>query len=245
MLTKIREAIAKQKFHPGPLGMLVNPFYFARKGLLECIAPLAPQVAGQVLDVGCGSKPYRALFECESYVGMDMHNPGHDHAKEDIDVFYDGNAFPFPAEAFDSVVCFQVLEHVFDPDMLLREIVRVLRPDGVLLLTVPFVWDEHEQPNDFARYSSFGILHLLQRHGFTVVQASKSCADVRALAQMVNAYLFKVTGAQRSVLHAAATAALTAPVTLAGAAAQRLFPRNLDFYLDNVVLARKEGHPRP
>ena len=58
-------------------------------------------------------------------------------------------------------MCNQVLEHVFNPDDFVREIARVLKPGGALLLTVPFVWNEHEQPYDYARYSSFGLRAFL------------------------------------------------------------------------------------
>ena len=61
---------------------------------------------------------------------------------------YDGKTFPFSDGEFDAVLTSEVLEHVFNPDEFLSEINRVLRDDGVLLLTVPFVWDEHEQPFD-------------------------------------------------------------------------------------------------
>ena len=63
----------------------------------------------------------------------------------EADYFYDGQSFPFKGGSFDVVLTNQVLEHVFNPDVFLSEIHRVLTPDGVLLLTVPFLWDEHEQ----------------------------------------------------------------------------------------------------
>ena len=46
-------------------------------------------------------------------------------------------------------------------------------------MTIPFVWDEHEQPYDFARYSSFGIKSLLEKHGFHVQKQMKSVNDIR------------------------------------------------------------------
>ena len=61
------------------------------------------------------------------------------------------------------MLCNQVLEHVFNPDEFLLKINRVLKNDGKLLLTVPFVWDEHEQPFDYARYSSFGLKALIEK----------------------------------------------------------------------------------
>src|SRR3546814_1285445 len=85
------------------------------------------------------------------------------------DYFYYLKKFPFESDIFNSVLCNQVLEHVFNPDDFLQEIHRVLREGGMLLLTVSFVRDEHEQPSDYARYSTYGLKSLLERNGFTVL----------------------------------------------------------------------------
>jgi SAM-dependent methyltransferase len=221
--------------------MLVNPFYLARRSLVEQVAAHAPHIRGRVLDVGCGSKPYRQLFNSDAYVGLDVEQSGHRHAGEDVDVFYDGRTFPFADGEFDSVVSFEALEHVFTPERFIAEIGRVLRPGGTLLLTVPFVWDEHEQPYDYARYSSFGLQHLLDANGFTVLSSVKTCADVRVLAQLVNAYTYKVVASKPTRLRLLGTMLLTAPINIAASAARHLLPQNRDLYLDNVILAEKRN----
>ena len=109
------------------------------------------------------------------------------------DYFYDGNKFPFRNAEFDSIVTNQVLEHVFNPDEFLSEINRVLKIDGKLLLTVPFVWDEHEQPYDYARYSSFGLKSFWKRHGFQIIKHHKSVNDFGVIIQLINAYIYKIT----------------------------------------------------
>src|SRR3546814_19368424 len=93
-------------------------------------------LAGPMLDVGCGTKPYRELFELEEYIGLEIDSPSA-RTQSRADYFYDGKKFPFEAEIFNSVLCNQVLEHVFNPDDFLQEIHRVLREGGMLLLTVP------------------------------------------------------------------------------------------------------------
>jgi SAM-dependent methyltransferase len=55
-----------------------------------------------------------------------------------------------------------VLEAIFEPKCFLKELTRVLKPGGYALFTVPFIWDEHDQPNDFARYSSFALSTYLK-----------------------------------------------------------------------------------
>ena len=136
-----------------------------------------------------------------------------------------------------------MFEHVFTPDEFLAEIRRVLRPGGRLVLTVPFVWDEHEQPRDFGRYSSFGLRAILERAGFEIVALRKTTGDSRALFQLLNAYLYKVTRSHSHVLNLLAILCIMAPVNLAGIVLGWLLPANPDFYLDNMVLARKSSPP--
>lgn len=242
MIQRLKIWYRRQRFYPGRLGWLVNPFYFARQGLREGLGEFFPQLSGRVLDVGCGSKPYRELIPAREYTGLEIDTPLA-RASFAADAYYDGRHFPFPDARFDAVLCSQVFEHVFTPADFLREIHRVLQPGGRLLLTVPFVWDEHEQPHDFARYSSFGLRAQLEQAGFRVEAQRKSVADSRVLAQLVNAYLYKVTLTRHPRLNLLMTLLLMAPVNLLGCLAGRLFPANSDLYLDNIVLARKPGGP--
>ena len=228
----------RQEFAPGRLGWVVNPFYFARRGLLGGLKEFFPQLRGEVLDVGCGSKPYRKYMPAMRYVGLEYDTP-RARATFAADAFYDGRTFPFPDGSFDAVLCSQVFEHVFTPEEFLREMHRVLRPGGAAVLTVPFVWDEHEQPHDFARYSSFALKALFERAGFVVEAQHKSTADCRALFQLLNAYLYKITRSENRALNWLAMLGLMAPVNLAGILAGWVLPANADLYLDNIVLARK------
>lgn len=228
----------RQQYLPGPFGWLVNPFHFARCGLLTGLGEFLPRLQSEVLDVGCGRKPYRHLVPAARYVGVDIDSPV-TRALAAADVFYDGQRLPFDASSFDAVLCSQVLEHVFTPEVFLAEIYRVLRPGGVLLLAVPFAWDEHEQPQDFARYSSFGLRALLERNGFVVEAQRKTCADFRAIVQLATGALYKVTRSENRWLNLLAQVALIAPVNVVGGLLALVLPRNEDFYLDNIVLARR------
>jgi SAM-dependent methyltransferase len=238
MLNRIRDVVRQQAYRPDWLGIGLNPFYLARRGLYRVMSDLACRMHGALLDVGCGSKPYQALFSVSSYVGLDIDSEQARH-KGVADAFYDGHRFPFEACHFDSVLCNQVLEHVFNPDEFLSEIHRVLVPGGMLLLTVPFVWDEHEQPFDYARYSSFGLAALLERHGFRIKEHRKIGADASIFFQLFNAYLYKIT--LKSPRWFSRVVMLTAApiVTLLGLFWGKLLPDNPDLYLDQVVLAEK------
>jgi SAM-dependent methyltransferase len=235
MKQRLNSLIQRQEFNPGLLGIFINPFYFARRGLYQHIVALAPNIKGRVLDVGCGSKPYLSLFPASEYIGMEI-SGGNTNA----DCYYDGNHFPFQECEFDSVLTNEVLEHVFNPEVFLSEVNRVLKGGGVLLLTVPFVWDEHEQPYDYARYSSFGLRHLLEQNGFIILEYRKSMNDIRVIFQMMNAYTYKKTINGNFYLNIIITLILMAPFNLLGEILGWILPCNNDLYLDNVVLARKD-----
>lgn len=234
----LRELYIREQFFPGPLGVFVNPFYLARSALQAAMRDAARELSGRLLDVGCGTQPYRSLFEVSEYVGLEVDSPVA-RARAVADMYYAGAVFPFEPASFDSVLCNQVLEHVFNPDEFLSEITRVLRPGGKLLLTVPFVWDEHEQPWDYARYSSFGLQALLEKNGFRVLSHRKLRADVSVLFQLANAYLYKLTEHWPFFARLAFTASLMAFFTLLGLFGARVLPDNPDLFLDHVVLAEK------
>jgi SAM-dependent methyltransferase len=240
MTSALRQWLLRQAYDPSYIGMLVNPFYLTRRALARAMRRLAPRVQGRVLDVGCGQKPYMGMLTVSSYTGLEIDTPENRHSKR-ADAFYDGTHFPFDDGEFDSVLCNQVLEHVFEPDLFVAEIQRVLKHGGTLVLTVPFVWDEHEQPYDYARYSSFGLRHLLIKHGFTVDEEIKTLSNIAVLHQLLNAYLYKVLLTRSRVVNLLVTGILMAPISFAGLLLGRILPDNADLYLDNVILARKSA----
>jgi SAM-dependent methyltransferase len=231
---RISSIIQREEFRPGFLGIFTNPFYHSRKGLYQNIRSLAPCIKGRVLDVGCGSKPYKSLFSVSDYIGLEISGgyPG-------ADCYYNGKNFPFLDCDFDSVLTSQVLEHVFNPEIFLYEVNRVLKCGGVLLLTVPFTWDEHEQPFDYARYSSFGLRYLLEQKGFVIIEHRKSMDDIRVIFQLINTYIFKKTKTNNGSLNFIVTLFLIAPFNVLGEIMSRILPANKDLYLDNIILARK------
>ena len=162
--------------------------YILRKKLLLAINKYAGYMTGIMMDFGCGSKPYKSLFKPEKYIGVDFQGQGHSHENEQIDVFYDGKTLPFPDNYFDSVFSTEVFEHVFNLEEMMLEIKRVLKPGGKILVTCPFAIPEHEQPNDYARYSSFGIKHVFEKNDFKVLEYEKIGNHFETLIQLRISY---------------------------------------------------------
>src|SRR5579875_3035709 len=127
---------------------VTKPNYLIRNRLLKNIQKLSSHLHGKLLDFGCGQKPYKNLFSVQEYIGVDFENLGHPHVNESIDIFYDGHKLPFANETFDSVFCSEVFEHIFNLEEILKELNRVLKSGGMMLITCPFSYCEHEVPND-------------------------------------------------------------------------------------------------
>ena len=238
MIHLLRHYLRSQQFNPGLLGAFFNPFFLARRQLWHEIAAASSALSGPLLDVGCGTKPYRELFQTDVYIGLDIDSESA-RSRGTADAFYDGGQFPFENGQFRSVLCNQVLEHVFNPEAFIGEIRRVLGSGGTLLLTVPFVWDEHEQPYDYARYSSFGLKALLERQGFRVLRHRKLLADVSVIFQLTNAYVFKITRTRFTSVNMLVTALVLGPISLLGLVLSALLPKNPDLFLDQLVVAER------
>ena len=110
------------------------------------------KLTGKCLD--CGSFNVngcvRHLFT--DYTGLDM-RPG-----PNVDVVAQANAIPFANDTFDVVTCLEMLEHDKDPFGSVKEMRRVLRPGGVLVITVPGLGHpRHDYPSDYWRMTGDGL----------------------------------------------------------------------------------------
>jgi SAM-dependent methyltransferase len=159
---------------------------------LESVAPLA---RGRLLDVGCGDKPYLEIFEpyVSQYLGVEHEASFRQTANatrtRGPDVLYDGKRLPFADGEFDTVLSVQTLEHTPEPQALLREMARVLHPDGLLLLTAPFSFRLHEEPHDYFRYSPHGLRVLCAEAGLVVERCEAMGNLWSLLGHKINSYL--------------------------------------------------------
>jgi SAM-dependent methyltransferase len=155
-----------------------------RASIFEFVAQQARMLApdARVIDIGAGDAPYRELFAAQSYVTLDHEETPHTGA---VDLLGSAESIPTEAGAFDVVLCTQVLEHVAEPLAALSEFHRVLKPGGRLIATVPFVWEEHELPHDYFRYTKAGIEHLLTRAAFVELDVRPRTDCFTTLAQLV------------------------------------------------------------
>jgi SAM-dependent methyltransferase len=194
------------------------------------------------MDFGCGSKPYESLFDVDEYVGVDYENEGHPHINEHIDVFYNGKQLPFDDAHFDSVLCSEVFEHVFNLPDVLQEINRVLKINGTLLITCPFAWNEHEVPFDYARYTQFALQDMLAKHNFEILQFTKAGNFVTTIVQLWILYwsIILQEKCRRFVLLRWGYKSIFVFLpNVFALSLNAVLPVNKTLYLNNVIVARK------
>jgi SAM-dependent methyltransferase len=234
----------RESFAPRWYSIFFNPFYLNRAKLYRGIKRHAHHMQGTLLDFGCGTKPYKNIMPAAEYVGLDYATEvSRRNPLLAADVFYDGKTIPFADHTFDSVFSSEVLEHVFNPDEILAEINRVMKPGAYMLLTCPFFWPEHEQPYDFARYSSFALKHLMEKHGFEVIQFEKTGSYVEAMAQGIALYHYYFIPHKPKFLAVIFHTLFVTPVMLTGLLLSKILPKRIkrsDFYMTNIILVRKK-----
>jgi SAM-dependent methyltransferase len=151
-----------------------------------------------VLDVGCGAQPYRSLVEDTgfAYTGVDwpssIHTAG--AAAETVRHSLTETPWPFADGSFDAIVCTEVLEHIPDPQALLNESKRILKPGGKMLLTAPLLWPEHEAPHDYHRFTRYALKMVFEKAGFTVDRLDARGGWHLSMAWMIGIWSFYAVG---------------------------------------------------
>jgi ubiquinone/menaquinone biosynthesis C-methylase UbiE len=240
MIDSLKNIIKNEKFHPGLIGLFINHNFLIRTEIRKAIQNNASFLKGQMLDFGCGTKPYKAFFQnINNYVGVDYKIEGREEKQKEVDVFYDGKNIPFANDYFDSILCTEVLEHVFNIDELLQEFYRVLKKDGVILLTTPFMWEEHEMPYDFARYTTPALIHLYTKNGFCVEKNFKTGNYVKVIAQFNLNYIKNILPDNKFVKHSVLLLFIF-PINFIGFLFSLILPEEQTAYFNNVFVLTKK-----
>ena len=182
---RIKAAVEREFLHPSKR----RPHYLERVSIVLALRELRHRVKpGLILDIGCGMKPYESLLNTSGskYYGTDypitMEGSYGDSTRADF--FSDSMVLPFREGTFDTVISTQMLEHVRKPEVVVYEMSRVLKPDGILILSAPMTWPLHEEPYDFYRYTLHGLRHLLEEADFEILDEVRRGNNLTTLAQM-------------------------------------------------------------
>lgn len=127
---------------------------------------LLKNVHGDLIDIGCGKLPFKKflLTQVSKYDSLDIKQ-----FSSEVNIIADVQDMNMiKADTYDTVICLEVLEHVSSPSKALSEINRILKPGGLIIISVPHLSRLHDLPNDYFRFTQNGISFLLEQSGFNI-----------------------------------------------------------------------------
>ena len=167
---------------PGWLSRYVLHFEAAIEDAVARFAETLPAGA-RVLDAGAGECPHARYFTRQRYFGADLAVGDGSWDYSRLDTLADLTCLPFASGSFDAAIHIVTLEHVREPGCVLREIARTLAPRGALLVVAPHEWEVHQAPNDYYRYTRYGVAYLLERGGMAEIEIRPVGGYFRLLAR--------------------------------------------------------------
>jgi SAM-dependent methyltransferase len=137
----------------------------------------------RVLDAGAGEARHANYFSRQRYCGVDLTVGDRNWDYSGLDAVADLTQLPFRSGCFAAAINVVTLEHVREPESVLREIARILAPAAPLLVIVPHEWEVHQSPHDYFRYTRHGMQYLLERAGLVEIEIRPVGGYFRLLAR--------------------------------------------------------------
>jgi SAM-dependent methyltransferase len=125
---------------------------------------------GKLLDLGCGKVPLYHKYNnyINENICVDWGNTL--HANPYLDFESDLNEkLALPDNEFDTIILSDVLEHIRRPEILWKEMYRVIKAEGKLIMNIPFYYWLHEQPHDYFRYTKYALKSMAEEEGFKIL----------------------------------------------------------------------------
>lgn len=166
-----------------------------REWVIDQLKKLPPD--SKLLDAGAGTQQFRQYCNHLQYVSQDfaqyipsnrvdgLQNPDWNYGQ--LDIISDITNIPCPDASFDAILCSEVLEHLPYPNKALKEFGRLLKPNGILILTAPFCALTHQAPYFHSTgFSSHYYKHVLSDYAFTDIEIQANGSYFEYMAQEVH-----------------------------------------------------------
>ncbi len=170
--------------------------YSVRRSLHRALDKNLQEFKGVLLDLGCGEMPYKQYIldynkSITKYIGVDI-DFSKDHQAVKPDLYWDGKVIPMKDGSVDTLIATELFEHIGNVETVLKESYRVLKKDGILYFTVPFVWPLHETPFDEYRYTPYSLTRHLKNSKFENIRIEILGGYHAAIAQMLCIWISNV-----------------------------------------------------
>lgn len=167
--------------------------YYIRTSIFAALKNTLPRFDGSILDIGCGKMPYKNYIlknsKVSNYTGLDIETAIIYDEMVKPDYLWDGKGMPFKNDCFECAFGTEVLEHCPEPEIVLKEVLRVLKPGGIFFFTVPFLWNLHETPHDEYRYTPYSLQRHLNNAGFKDIEINATGGWHASMAQMLGLWV--------------------------------------------------------
>lgn len=144
----------------------------------------------KILDIGGKKISKRGQFDIENS-GLKIKYANIDPETKP-DYLCDAASIPVEDKTFNGVICSEVLEHVKEPKLVLEEAHRILKPGGVLLICVPFLYKLHPDPQDYGRYTDYYWQEILSEIDFTEIEIEKQGLFLSVIMDMLKNFAYEM-----------------------------------------------------
>jgi len=169
--------------------------YSVRKLIQRSIDKNIQLFHGTIVDLCCWEMPYENYLlqknakQIKKYIGVDI-SDGIYHKNVNSDVHWNGRKIPFGDNYADTVIATELFEHLSNIPKIISETHKVLKTNGVLFFTTPFVWPLHETPNDQVRPTPYFLNKHIKKSKFKEVKIRPPGNYHASLAQMFCIWLY-------------------------------------------------------
>lgn len=176
---------------------ITNMGYLNHKHLDKSFQKSLPFLYGVCVDVGSGNAIYKDVIseKVDEYIMVDkssVHNHMFQTSKEKF-IDADIKDLPFDDNSVDSIILTQVLEHIDEPHKAMSEVSRILKKDGVLILSVPFIYQAHATPYDYFRFSEYGLKNLLKDYDYEILEFHYQGYLGTAIFSIINGFIWNLS----------------------------------------------------
>ena len=158
------------------------------------------KIKGKTYDLGCGNMHYKSFVTSlnGTYFGVDWDQSM--HSTNPPDIICDLNeTLPIDSDVADTIICISVIEHLKNPKLFVKEMRRILKPEGNLFLQVPFMWRVHEAPHDYSRFTPYALELMLIQAGFKSIEIHPQSGVGLSIALKINYFLLSLIRGPKTI----------------------------------------------